>query len=203
MVGALIFFLPNHFLPPVADFLIIDEQPKHVDAVVVLSTGMEYFSRLMEAADLYKNEHADIIVINGNRKNEELRKIEMMGYRDCCPWPEDTLRMLEVLGVPRQAVTPISVEDAYDTESEALAVGGALSSLDIKSIIVTTSKTHTRRAMHIWKRLYGDRFELSSVAAKNDPFSPQGWWKEGRQVRWILYEYGSWVFYYWKQLAGK
>ena len=71
----------------------------------------------------------------------------------------------------------------------------------IKSIIITTSKTHTRRAMHIWKRLYGDRFEFNSVAAKNDPFSPQGWWKDGKQTRWILYEYGSWVFYYWKQIG--
>ena len=203
LIALLIFFLPNHFLPPVANFLILDEQPEHVDAVVVLSTGMEYFSRLIEAADLYKNGYADIVVINGNRKNDELRKIEMMGYKSCCPWQEEKLRMLEVLGVPRKAVRTISAEDAYDTASEARAVGGGLASSKIKSIIITTSKTHTRRAMHIWKRLYGDRFELSSVAAKNDPFSPQGWWKDGRQARWILYEYGSWVFYYWKQIADK
>ncbi len=58
--GASLFFLPDRLLPPVANFLILNEQPEHVDAVVVLSTGMEYFSRLMEAADLYKNGYADI-----------------------------------------------------------------------------------------------------------------------------------------------
>ena len=67
----LIFFLPNYFLPPVANFLILDEQPEHVDAVVVLSTGMEYFSRLIEAADLYKNGYADIVVINSTVQSFE------------------------------------------------------------------------------------------------------------------------------------
>lgn len=198
--GSLFFLLPDQILPPIANLLILDERPEQADAIIVLNTGMEYFARLMEAAHLYKNGYAGTVIINGNRKNNVLRQIEMMGYRVCCPWPEESLRILETLEVPRNAVIAFSAENVYDTESEARFVGEKLASTKIKRVIITTSKAHTRRAHHIWKNLFGDRFDLQSVAAKNDPFSPQGWWKDGRQVRWLLYEYGSWLFYYWKKV---
>ncbi|MBU0729473.1 MAG: YdcF family protein [Proteobacteria bacterium] len=199
----LVFLLPGVFLPPIANFLIADEKPVHADAVVVLSTGMEYFSRLMEAAELYNSGYADKVVINGNRKNAEIRKLEDLGFDPCCEWQEEPLRILEVLGVSRGAVIAISAEDVYDTVSEAKAVGNELIASGCKSLIITTSKTHTRRALHIWKDEFSDIFELQSVAARHDPFSAQKWWKEGRQTRWILYEYGSWCFYYWQKITGK
>ncbi|MDH3360174.1 MAG: YdcF family protein [Desulfobulbaceae bacterium] len=195
--------LPNVFLPPLAHFLIVDQKPKHADVVVVLSTGMEYYSRLMEAASLYTNGYADKVVINGNRKNDELRALERIGFKHCCPWEEDTLRVLELLKVPREDVIAVSAEDCYDTTTEADVVAEALKAKGIKSIIITSSKTHTRRAYNIWQSKYGDSFDISCVAAKNDPFKPDAWWKDGRNARWILYEYGSWCFYYWKTLTNK
>lgn len=194
---------PKIFLPPLAHFLIVDQEPEHADAVVVLSTGMEYYSRLMEAASLYANGHVDKVVINGNRKNDELRELERMGYERCCSWDEGSLRILELLGVPRNDVVTVSAEDAYDTVTESDAVAAALIAKDIKSIIITSSKTHTRRAYNIWQRKHGDSFTISCVAAKNDPFRPDAWWKDGRNARWILYEYGSWCFYYWKMLRNE
>jgi len=92
----------------------------------------------------------------------------------------------------------INAESAYDTVSEAKLVGEVLSEAGITSIILTTSKYHTRRARYIWKKLFPDRFTIRAVAARNDPFSPEAWWKEGRQVRWVLAEYGAWIYYFWK-----
>jgi hypothetical protein len=36
------------------------------------------------------------------------------------------------------------------------------------------------------------------AAAEADPFDPDAWWREGRQIRWLMAEYGAWVFYLWK-----
>jgi hypothetical protein len=107
--------------------------------------------------------------------------------------------VLELLEVPRKDVIPISAEDAYDTVSEAERVGKTLVTEKFRSIMITTSKYHTRRARHIWRRLFGAHLEIRCVGARDDRFSPEGWWKDGRQVRSVLAEYGAWLYYFWKR----
>lgn len=198
VAALLLYFLSGPIMIMVGEFLVQADEPAHSDAVVVLSTGIEYYPRLMEAAMLFQDGFAERVAINGNRKSEALRELERRGFRRCCPWHEDTVRVLELLGVPREKVFIVSAEDAYDTVSEAKLVGEMLSEAGITSIILTTSKYHTRRARYIWKKLFPDRFTIRAVAARNDPFSTEAWWKEGRQVRWVLAEYGAWIYYFWK-----
>ena len=100
--------------------------------------------------------------------------------------------------MPRDGIIPISAEDAYDTVSEAEIVGQKIIEAGITRIILTTSKYHTRRARFIWKKIYSDELTVYAVAASNDIFNPQAWWHEGRQIRWVLAEYGAWIYYYWK-----
>jgi uncharacterized SAM-binding protein YcdF (DUF218 family) len=194
--------LHKKILRVAGEFLVFDEAPTNADAIVVLYTGVEYYPRLMEAADLYRKGYAKTVVINGNRKSDQLRAIEASGFETCCPWYEDYVRILSLFGVPRESILAVSAEDVYDTTSEAEAVGSELLRRSISRIILTTSKYHTRRAHFIWERLFNDRLTISMTSAKSDPYDPTGWWKEGRQIRWVLAEYGAWVFYYWKQLTG-
>ena len=128
-----------------------------------------------------------------------LRSLEGVGFTRCCPWYEESLRILEMFGVPRERVLSISVEDAYDTVTEASAVGKKIIRHGYGSIIITTSKYHSRRAHYIWTKMYKDKFAIYTVAAKADPFDPEAWWKEGRQIRWVMAEYGAWVYYWWKK----
>lgn len=167
------------------------------DAAVVLYTGVEYYPRLMEAARRYTDGLVKSIVVNGNRKSDILRRLEKKGFVPCCHWAEDTIRILGLFGVPRDRIITVSAEDAFDTISEAEAVGKELLQSGIRSILLTTSKSHTRRARHIWNRLYGDRLSITAVSARTDLYDPDGWWRDGRQVRWVLAEYGAWVYYWW------
>jgi uncharacterized SAM-binding protein YcdF (DUF218 family) len=194
----LLYFLSGPTMIMVGEFLVKVDEPARSDAVVVLSTGIEYYPRLMEAAMLFQDGFAERVAINGNRMSEALRELERRGFRRCSPWYEDTVRVLEFLGVPREKVFIVSAEDAYDTVSEAKLVGEVLSEAGITSILLTTSKYHTRRARYIWKKLFSDRFTIRAVAARDDPFSTKAWWKEGRQARWVLAEYGAWIYYFWK-----
>ncbi|MFC1862367.1 YdcF family protein [Thermodesulfobacteriota bacterium] len=173
------------------------------DAIVVLNTGMDYYPRLIESADLFKRGLAEKIVLNGNRKTDELREIEEKGFVTCCTWYENSLRILSIYGVPRDKVICISAEDAYDTVSEAEIVGEAILREGYTRVILTTSKSHTRRANFIWKRMYGDKLSIYTVSAKSDPYDPEGWWKDGRQIRWVLAEYGAWIYYGWKKLKKR
>lgn len=196
----MLYFLSGTILGWLGESLVLDENPVPSDAIVALNSGVEYYPRLIEAAELFKKGFARNIVINGNRKTDVLRSLEDKGFKNCCPWYENSLRILSLLGVPNDKVVCISAEDAYDTMSEAEAVGRELSRKGFMRIIITTSKYHTRRAHFIWTKMFGDKFSICSVSAKTDPYDPKGWWNEGRQIRWVLAEYGAWIFYYWKSM---
>lgn len=189
-------------LTGVGSFLVHEDLPRHADAAVVLNTGVEYPYRLLEAAQLYKEGHVDQVVINGNRKSKLQKQLETEGFQFAAPWYEDSVRILELKGVPRDKIQMIEVPDAYDTISEAEAVGVELIQRSIYRITVTTSKSHTSRASYIWKNAFPKKLEINTAGARQDPFSAEGWWKDARQIRWVLAEYGARVFYYWKKITG-
>ncbi len=192
----------RHILTAAGQWLVVSDAPSRVDAIVVLNTGVEIYPRLIQAAELYNAGYADKIVINGNRKTEVLRELEARGYRSCCAWSENSIRVLNLGGVPRERVISISAEDAYDTVSEAKMVGRAVIEAEINRIILATSKYHTRRARFIWRQMYAGQLEIRAVAAQSDLYNPEGWWHEGRQIRWLLAEYGAWLYYYWKLIIN-
>lgn len=196
-VAAIIFIWIS---PRIGSFLVIDQLPLESEAVVVLYTGSEYYSRLVEAADLYKNNFVKKVIINGNRKSDILRDLESQGFKHPCPWYSDYMGLLNFLGVPKKDIIHISGENVYDTMSEAQCVGEFLRGEKIRTIIITTSKSHTRRALFIWQRAFKKSLNITMVAAKTDPFDEKEWWKDGRQIRWVLSEYGAWIFYFWKQV---
>ena len=185
----------------VGNWVVTDEQPHRSDAVVVLNTGIEYYPRLIQAADIYRQGLVDTVVINGNRKTDTLRELEAGGFKRCCPWYADAVKILAMYGVPEDKIIWISVEDAYDTVSEADIVGAELIKRKFVSLILTTSKYHTRRVKYIWEQMYQNQLTIFMVSAKTDPYDPDTWWKDGRQIRWLLAEYGAWIYYGWKEIT--
>jgi uncharacterized SAM-binding protein YcdF (DUF218 family) len=151
----------------------------------------------MEAARLYGQGKAAQVVINGNRKTDTLRQIESSGYKPPCRWYAEELAVLIHLGVAKDHIMAVSAENAYDTISEAKTVGDILINNNMKNVIITTSKYHSRRARHIWHNMYREQLHVYIVPAATDPFTPDAWWKNGRQIRWVLSEYGAWIYYYW------
>lgn len=188
-------------LSTIGGLIVVDEKPPASDAVVVLNTGIEYYPRLIQAADIYCRGFVRKVIINGNRKTDTLRELEAKGFKRCCPWYENSVRVLAMFGVRQKDILWISAEDAYDTVSEAQILGQELIRRHFTKVILTTSKFHTRRAKFIWKNMYENRLAVSMVSAKTDPYDPINWWKDGRQIRWVLAEYGAWVYYWWKEMA--
>ena len=201
MVGLLLYVFSGSLFRGLGRFVVADETPVPSDAVIVLNTGVEYYPRLVEAADLYRKGLVKRVIINGNRKTDSLRELESKGFKKCCPWYENPLRILSLFGVPRNKVTCISAEDVYDTVSEAKVVGREVLGQGLHSVLIATSKYHTKRARFIWKKMYDGKLSIRTVAAKTDPYDPGGWWKDGRQIRWVMAEYGAWIFYWWKNLG--
>jgi uncharacterized SAM-binding protein YcdF (DUF218 family) len=196
-LAGLLLLLRTWALPALGHLLVEQTRNKPADAAVVLSTGVDYYPRLMEAAAQYRAGRVPLVVINGNRKTDALRELEAMGYVPPAPWDEQAKRILEVLGVPRNKVIGISAEDVFDTISEARNLAPTLRQRGLRRLLVVTSRFHTKRAAHIWRHRLPEPFQIDTAAARRDPFDAEGWWHSGRQIRQLMAEYGGWVFYYW------
>lgn len=200
LVIALLALLHARILTTIGSLLVVADIPPQADAAVVLYTGVDIYPRLMEAADLHLQKKAPKVVINGNRKTDILRRLENSGYEPPSKWHAEAISVLTHRGVAMDRIIAISAEDAYDTISEARIVGEILINNGMSDVIITTSKFHSRRARHIWRSLYRNRLRIHVAPAGNDPFDPGAWWKDGRQIRWVLSEYGAWLYYYWMRI---
>jgi uncharacterized SAM-binding protein YcdF (DUF218 family) len=187
-------------LSGIGSLLIVQDIPAKADAAIVLNADVDIYPRLIEAAILYKQAKVEKVVINGNRKTEILRSLESSGYEPPCKWYAEEISVLTQQGVPKDHIIAISAEDAYDTISEAEIVGETLLNSGMTSVLITTSKFHSRRARHIWSKMYRGKLIIYVAPAQTDPFNPDAWWKEGRQIRWVLSEYGAWIYYYWMKI---
>jgi len=194
---ALAVLLARPALRGLGGFLIRTDPVVHADAAVVLFHGGEVYLRIEEAARLYREGAVDCIVINGGRRPPVVKDWESRGLVRDWRWQDEFLPLFPFFGVPAEKVVVVTAEEAYDTGSEARLVGKALRSMELRSLIVTTSNYHTRRAGTIWRGLWGKEFEIRVHGAEG-AFDPSRWWTDGRQAKILLSEYGAWIFLLWK-----
>ena len=201
--GALLIWAAPYGLSALGQFLVVEETPGKADAVIVLSTGIDIYPRWIEAARLYRSGYVKLVVVNGNRKTDVLRRLEAQGLRFPYPWDTHARAVLTFLGVPDTAIVSIAAEDAFDTISEARIVAAELPRHRIKTALITTSRFHTRRARRIWHdAAQGTLQSVTMIAAQDDPYSADRWWYEPRQIRWVMAEYGGWLMYWWRRWFG-
>lgn len=178
------------------------EAPVKADAVVVLFHDTEVYMRMTEAARLYREGFVEKVVINGGREHPILKTMGSQGFSRRWRWDEEYHSVLEFLGVPLEDVVFIQVKDSFDSKGEASYLGKQLLELGYESLIITTNKYHSRRAGYIWENLYQDEFRITVVPVRDEPFSPASWFKDARQFKWTVYEMGSWLFLFVRELSG-
>ena len=195
----LLYFSRASWLGYLGHSLVVDDPSATADVAIVLTTGVDYLPRLLQAAQLYRDKRVKKILINGNRKTDVIRQLEKQGFIPACKWSENSLRILEMHGVPRQQVWAVSAENVFDTVSEAQTIKPFLINNGVSSVIITTSKFHSRRARYVWRKVMGTEEGIYTSAATDDPFDLDRWWQHGRQVKQVMGEYGGMAYYIWKQ----
>ena len=135
-------------LPVLGNFLVVQDEPVHSDiAVLLMGSGPD---RMLGAAGLFEAGYLDGIVMVRNL----VRGYDLAVNRGIqIPHDAEIAREVAVqLGVPEDRVT-ILPGDALSTKDEALAVLKYLEGKkDIDSLIIVTSKYHSRRAKAIFAR---------------------------------------------------
>ena len=75
-----------------------------------------------------------------------------------------------------------------NTEQEVEELARELRRAGKTSVILITSPEHTRRVWTLWHKLAGDKPTALVHAAHNDPFDPDHWWKNTRDVLAVVRE---------------
>ncbi len=74
-------------------------------------------------------------------------------------------------------------------------VGKYIQQIGITSIIVVTSKYHTRRARLAFRGVLPDTVSVTVVGTRFDSYNPWKWWWNSDTVRHVIHEYGGLIYY--------
>jgi uncharacterized SAM-binding protein YcdF (DUF218 family) len=155
----------------VGRWLVVEDPLVKVRAIAVLSGSMPL--RAIEAAKLYRQGYApEIWLTHSSEPGETLGEmgISFAG--------EDyySTRILIHEGVPSQAIhvleTPI-----VNTVDEIKVIGSALAGEKDRTVIIVTTKAHTRRVRLLWRKLASGNGVVIVRAASGDAFDPRHWWR--------------------------
>lgn len=192
LLGAgVLYVLRRPLLTAMGEFLVVHDKLRPADAIVVLSGAVP--DRILEAVDLYEAHLAPRLILTREPMPAGLEVLRARGGN--IPEPHEENRSIaEQLGVPAAAISFVPGR-VSSTMAEARAIVAYLRQQRIASILLVTSKMHTRRAGMTFRGLAGNGLQVVVSPTRYDTFNPQTWWHHRAFVRRVVIEYGKLAYY--------
>lgn len=155
----------------VGRWLVVEDPLAKTNAIAILSGGMPV--RALEAAKLYRDGYAREVWLTHTAEPEE--SLKAMGI----PFEGEELYSARVLireGVPAGAIHVLE-PPIVNTADEVRVISKALQREKDRSVILVSSKPHTRRVRLLWRKLAPGECRAIVRAAAEDPFDPRHWWR--------------------------
>lgn len=152
-------------------WLVVDDPLHKADAIAVLSGNMP--SRALEAARVYKKGYADQVwLTHSTEPGASLAELSI-------PFEGEESYDKQILmheGVPETAIHVLD-PPIVNTADETRTIGDALRSRNLHSVILVTSKVHTRRVRALWNRLSAKDGTALVHGVSDDAFDAAHWWR--------------------------
>lgn len=171
--GLVLFHRP--LLTALAQFLIVQDSLDRADVLVVLS-GARRDERIRQAAELFRQGYAPLVILSGG---EELEGI---------PIPE--LQRAQALkhGIPASALR--FEELSTSTAEQARYLRTILEAMGARRAIVVTSSFHTRRTRYVFRKIFSESLvEVRVYPVQQDIFNPVEWWTRDWDTEQVALEY--------------
>ena len=165
-------------------FLIVDDEPRASDAILVL--GDDYDADAAgRAAELFKAGWAPRIVASGGYMRPYATEADL------------TQRDLMDRGVPATGIVRYAYHTA-GTREEFRELGGFLGSHGWKKILVVTANYRTRRIRYVLERSLPEGYELRMVPARDRDYDPNDWWSHRASAKNFLRETAGFFVTLWE-----
>jgi uncharacterized SAM-binding protein YcdF (DUF218 family) len=152
-------------------WLVVEDPLEHSDVIVVLSGRLP--ERAVEAARVYQGGYAEQVWISPPISPVDDLKAMKIPYLGEDFYNE---KVLIAKGVPADSIRILERPDA-NTEAEVRQVAQDMRDLNLHSVIIVTSKAHTRRVRTIWRKLVGSDPRLIVRYAEEDSYDGAHWWR--------------------------
>jgi len=198
---ALTLLIAHHqrILATFGEYLIYQEPaPQQADVIVILANWEDTIIRVKAGADLYKGEMAKMIFVPRMEQMAGLEEAKKLGIN--IPENRDlVVTILQGLGVPLYAIET-SAQEVTNTWDEAQEVRNLVEHKGYKSVVLVTSKYHSRRAYLIFKDALKGKAAVISVPSPYDSSDPESWWKRDEDAKRVIMEYSKLLVYYWRKV---
>lgn len=175
LLAAVIALLHRPLLTAAGRFLIVADPLDAADVIVVLSGGRAD-ERVGQAAMLYKQGLAPLVLLSGG---ESLMGISV---------PELLHSQALAHGVPASAL--LYERSSTSTAEQAHALRPLLEARGARRAIVVTSSYHTRRTRKLFRRAFaGSPVEIRVYPVQQDVFRPEDWWTRDQDTETVVLEY--------------
>jgi uncharacterized SAM-binding protein YcdF (DUF218 family) len=155
----------------VGRWLVVEDPLVHADAIVILSGRLP--ERALEAARVYQAGYADQVWISPPVSPVDELKAMHISFLGEDFYNE---KVLIAQRVPPDAIRILDRPDE-NTEAEVRQIVEDLRTLKFHSVIIVTSKPHTRRVRTIWRKLVGSDPRLIVHYAPDDAYDGAHWWR--------------------------
>jgi len=182
-------FIKMFIVPNLGRWLIAEDELQTSDIIVVLTGSVH--DRMLQAVDIYNEKYSrKIVLINSYNPRFDIlveRGLEMP------PGHAQQSKMVAIAsGVPEENILILD-GNARSTKDEALILKEYIrNNRAIKSIILVTSKYHSRRSKKIFTKTlnYLDReISIYCSPSKYDTFNTRQWWKDREDIKSVFLEY--------------
>lgn len=176
-----------------ADWLVVETEPSHADALVVLGGASTYQERAEYAARLFAGGFAPRVVLTDDGQRGGWSQAEQRNPF----FVERAAAVLRGAGVPDASVETLPQKTA-STYEEARALRAYAEARGVRSLLVVTSGYHTRRAGWTLGRAFegsGVRVSLAAVPPGGQTPARGLWWLSPAGWRTVGLEYPKLVYY--------
>jgi uncharacterized SAM-binding protein YcdF (DUF218 family) len=185
----LVYLVRHPIMRFAAETWVINEPASHADAIIVLSDDNFYADRATRAAELSREEVAQVVVASGRRLRPHAGFGELIEH--------DLIER----GVPKEKVLRFE-HDESDTVGEAEALAKLAEQKHWHSVILVTSNYHTRRARYVFGKVFPSTIAVSVASARDAEFDPERWWEKRRSSKLFVHEIFGMVDAMW-ELRGR
>jgi uncharacterized SAM-binding protein YcdF (DUF218 family) len=172
----LAFFTRSHWLPAIANILVVADPLHPADAIVPLAGGVE---RAQHAAGLFQQGYAGSFVVTDNSI-----ALHSLAQPDL-----SITGIATAAGVPVARLHPIATT-VTSTYEEAMAVRALAEEQGWQSLLVVTSPAHTRRSHAVFRNAFaGSGITVMVQPASAEEHDGEFWWQDEDERKLVLNEY--------------
>jgi uncharacterized SAM-binding protein YcdF (DUF218 family) len=182
----------------IGTYLVYEQPSQQADVIAIPANWEDTIIRARGGADLYSKGLAKVIFVPRMEPMEGLEETRKRGIY--VPENRDLLIIiLEGLGVPLAAIET-STQEVSDTWEEAQEVSNFVEQKGYTSVLLVTSKYHSRRAYLIFRDALKGKASVISVPSPYDPSNPEQWWERSKDCQSVITEYQKMLVYYWRKV---